>query len=197
MKVVPEEVWKPGLERARRNLNRILDIQHQAEDIMMDRPYKMHGLLSLLLGECTDLLEVLAADETGEGSAAGRIRKRIEELFGGKKDVISEIDPAGCLRERIEALKARFTHREVEIVTDLEEGAPFIRIPSDVLQKVVDGLIRNAVENTPDEGKIEVNARKRGKGIELVVHDYGVGITEGNQRRIFEGFFVARDTIAL
>jgi len=101
-----------------------------------------------------------------------------------------------CLRERIEALKARFTHREVEIVTDLEEGAPFIRIPSDVLQKVVDGLIRNAVENTPDEGKIEVNARKRGKGIEFVVHDYGVGITEGNQRRIFEGFFVARNTMA-
>ena len=196
MKALPEAVWKTGVERARRNLNRILDIQHQAEDIMMDRPYKMHGLLSLLLDECTDLLEVLAADETGAESAAGRIRKRIEELFGGKKDVISEIDPAGCLRERIEALKARFTHREVEIVTDLEEGAPFIRIPSDVLQKVVDGLIRNAVENTPDEGKIEVSVKKRGKGIEFVVHDYGVGITEGNQRRIFEGFFVARDTMA-
>ena len=84
----------------------------------------------------------------------------------------------------------------MEIVTDLEGGAPFIRIPSDVLQKVVDGLIRNAVENTPDEGKIEVNARKRGKGIEFVVHDYGVGITEGNQRHIFEGFFVARDTMS-
>lgn len=29
-----------------------------------------------------------------------------------------------------------------------------------------------------------------------MVHDYGVGITPGNQRRIFEGFFVARDTRA-
>ncbi|MBW2193704.1 MAG: GAF domain-containing protein, partial [Deltaproteobacteria bacterium] len=173
MKAIPEDVWKFGMERARRNLDRILDIQHQAEDIMQDRPYKTHGLLSLLLGECTDELEALVADETGEESAASRIGKRIEEIFGGKEDVISEIDPAGYLRERIEELKARFTHREVEIVTDLEEGAPFIRIPSDVLQKVVDGLIRNAVENTPDEGKIEVNAGKRGKGIEFVVHDYG------------------------
>ena len=62
--------------------------------------------------------------------------------------------------------------------------------------EVVDGLIRNAIENTPDEGKIEVNVKKRGKGVEFVVHDYGVGITEENQKRIFEGFFVARDTAA-
>ena len=196
MKAIPEEVWKPSLVRARRNLNRIIDIQHQVGDIMQDRPYKNDGLLSLLLGECTDELEAVVADETGEESAADRIRKRIEEIYGGKKDVILEIDPAAYLRQRIEALKARFTHRDVEIVTDLEEGAPFIRIPSDVLQKVVDGLIRNAVENTPDEGKIEVNVRKRGKGIEFVVHDYGVGITEENQRHIFAGFFVTRDTMA-
>ena len=83
------------------------------------------------------------------------------------------------------------------IVEDSERGWPLRKLlASDVLQKVVDGLIRNAIENTPDEGKIEINVRKRGKGIEFVVHDYGVGITEENQRRIFEGFFVARDTMA-
>ena len=196
IKAIPEDVWKPGLERVRRNLDRIIDIQHQAEDIMQDRPYKNDGLLSLLLGECTDELEALVADETGEESAAGRIRKRIEKIFGGKEDVISEIDPVGYLQERGEELKARFTHREVEIGTDFEEGAPFIRIPVDVLQKVVDGIIRNAVENTPDEGKIEINVRKKGKGIELVVHDYGVGITAENQRYIFEGFLVTRDITA-
>lgn len=97
---------------------------------------KKEGLLSLLLGECTDELQALVADETGEESAAGRIRKRIEEIFGGKEDVISKIDPAGYLRGRIEELKAQFTHREMEIATELEEGAPFIRIPSDVFQKV-------------------------------------------------------------
>jgi len=124
MKTLPADVWKPGMERARRNLNRILDGQQQVEDIMQDRPYKIEGILSLLLGECTDEVEALAADETGEESAAGRIRKRIEETFGGKKDVIAEIDPGVYLPQRIEALKARFAHREVEIVSDLEEGAP-------------------------------------------------------------------------
>ena len=196
MMTIPEEAWKPNMERARRNLNRILDIQYQVEDIMQDRPHKIHGLLSLLLSECTDELEALVADEMGEESPAGRIRERIEEIFGPKENAVLEIDPAGYLRERIEALKSQSTHREVEIVSHLEERASLIRIPPDVLQKVVDGLIRNAIENTPDDGKLEVNVRKKGKGIEFVVHDHGVGITEENQKRIFEGFFVARDTTA-
>ena len=189
MKTLPQETWKPNMTRAQRNLDRILEIQYQVGDIMESRPYKSHGLLSLLLGECTDELEALVADEMGEESPAARIRKRIEEIFGPEKSVISEIDSADYIRERIEALKSQSTHREVKIISHLEERAPLIRIPPDVLQKVVDGLIRNAIENTPDDGKLEVNVRKKGKGIEFVVHDHGVGITEENQKRIFEGFF--------
>jgi light-regulated signal transduction histidine kinase (bacteriophytochrome) len=72
---------------------------------------------------------------------------------------------------------------------------PPIYLPPDVLQKVVDGLIKNAVENTPDEGKIEVFVRRKDKGALLVVRDYGVGITEENQGQIFKGFFSTLNTM--
>jgi hypothetical protein len=65
-----------------------------------------------------------------------------------------------------------------------------------VLEKVIDGLVKNAVENTPDGGKIEVIVRKKGQGVLLVIHDYGVGITEEHKRRIFEAFFTTQDTMA-
>jgi hypothetical protein len=61
---------------------------------------------------------------------------------------------------------------------------------------VIDGLVKNAIENTPDEGKIEIHVRKKNEGAELIVRDYGVGITEDAQRRIFEGFFTTQDTMA-
>jgi len=63
------------------------------------------------------------------------------------------------------------------------------------LQKIIDGLIKNAIENTPDVGKIEVVVQKKGEGAELEVRDFGVGITEENQTRIFEGFFATQETI--
>jgi signal transduction histidine kinase len=40
-----------------------------------------------------------------------------------------------------------------------------------------------------------VTVRKKGEGSELVVRDYGVGITEENQKRIFEGFFTTQETM--
>ena len=60
---------------------------------------------------------------------------------------------------------------------------------------MVDGLIKNAVENTPDQGMIEIEVKKRGEGSELKVVDCGVGLTEESRRRIFEGFFTTRDTM--
>ncbi len=196
LKPVPEKTWKPAIERARRNLDRILDIQYQAKDIMENEEYKSYGLLSILLEQCTDELEALVANEVGEELLADRIRKRIEEIFGARESISSEINLQNFVGRRLEALKPRFGHREVEIGTHMEEHSSSVTIPSDVLQKTFDGLVRNAIENTPDEGKVTVSVRKRGEGVELKVHDYGVGIVEENQERIFEGFFVNRDTMA-
>jgi light-regulated signal transduction histidine kinase (bacteriophytochrome) len=69
-----------------------------------------------------------------------------------------------------------------------------VRIPPEVLEKLIIGLVKNAIENTPDEGKIEIAVRKIGNGAALKVHDFGVGITEAHQRRIFEGFFPTQET---
>jgi signal transduction histidine kinase len=63
-----------------------------------------------------------------------------------------------------------------------------------VLGKVCGGLLRNAIENTPDEGRIEVEARTLKGFIEIGFKDYGVGITAVNQRLIFGGFFHTQET---
>ena len=192
---LPEETWNSTIMRAKRNLERILEIQYQAEDIMKDEQYKIYDILSFLLDQCTDELEALVAEEVGEIPLAGRIRGRIEEIFGPKKSENSEIYLDDYVQERLGMLRPRFSHRHVEITARMAPAPP-INIPSDVLQKVVDGLIKNAIENTPDEGKIEVIVQKKGECAELMLHDYGVGITLENQRRIFEGFFTTQDTMA-
>ena len=191
---LPEETWKPSIERAQRNLDRIKDIEYEVEDIMRDKQHKTYGLLSLILDQYTDELESLIAEEAGDVPIVERVRKRIEEIFGPKEMVQEEIILDEYVKERLEHNKPFFSHRQVEIIHNLVSTPP-IYMPLDPLQKVIDGLIKNAVENTPDEGKIEITVRKKGKGSELVVHDYGVGIIEEAQRRIFEGFFTTQDTM--
>jgi PAS domain S-box-containing protein len=191
---LPEEAWKPSIERAQRNLDRIKDIEYEVEDIMRDKQHKTYGLLSLILDQYTDELESLITEEAGDVSIVERVRKRIEEIFGPKEIVQEEIILDEYVKERLEYSKPLFSHRQVEIIHNLVPTPP-IYMPSDPLQKVIDGLIKNAVENTPDGGKVEITVRKEGKGSELVVHDYGVGIIEEAQRRIFEGFFTTQDAM--
>jgi PAS domain S-box-containing protein len=191
---LPEEDWKSTLARIRRNLDRIIDIQYEVEDIMQDREYKTHGLLSLLLDQCTDELETLIAEEGGEGALIERVRRRVEEIFGTQKAVSEKIMLVDYVRERLEALKPLYSHRQVEIMSRLELTPP-VFMPADILQKVIDGLVKNAIENTPDEGTIEVIVHRKWEGTELVVRDCGVGIVEEAQQRIFEGFFATQETM--
>jgi signal transduction histidine kinase len=56
------------------------------------------------------------------------------------------------------------------------------------------GLLKNAIENTPDEGVIRVVLEQKAQWIQLKVMDFGIGITKENQRRLFDGLFHTLDT---
>ncbi|MBN2034671.1 MAG: PAS domain S-box protein [Deltaproteobacteria bacterium] len=190
-----EEKWKPTLDRAWRNLERILEIQYQVEDIMEEKHYENYEMLQILIDQCADELQVMVAEEIGEGPLIDRIRKKIDAIYTPKEHKISEFSLDRFVEWRIRELKNNFAHREIELISRLLP-VPNICVPEDVLRKVVDGLIRNAVEATPDEGRIEIMVHKKGEGSELVIYDLGVGITDENQRRIFEGYFMTQDVLA-
>ena len=191
---LPAEVYEPTINRAQRNLARILDMQYQVEDIMREQHYDTHHLLSLLLDECADELEALVAEEVGEGRIVERIKERIDEIFGPKEGRSEEIILDQFVLRALEEIKPRFSHRKIDLEPKLEP-IPSICMPVGPLKKLVNGLVKNAIKNTPDESKIEIDTHEKGKGVELVVRDYGVGITTENQRRIFEGFFVTQETM--
>jgi signal transduction histidine kinase len=191
---LPDENWKRTMARAERNLERIMGIQYQVDDIIQDKQYRTYDLLSSILDQCTDMLEVLIAEQVGEGPVMGHVRKRIEEIFSPKEMISKKIALDTYIKKRLKDLNSLFAHRQVNIINRFEP-TPRIYMPPEALQKVVDGLIKNAVENTPDQGKLEVIVRRKDTGAQLVVRDYGVGITDENQKQIFDGFFSTQDTM--
>ena len=182
------------LERAERSLARILDMQYQIQDILHQNDYRTYRMMSGLLDICTDEIETLVDEACGPGTGSGRIRSRIEEVFGPVKSAAEDIAPDAFTREIVQNLKPRFSHRRCHVRLDLAP-APAVFIPGDVLSKIIEGLLRNAIENTPDMGRIEIRVRPSGSGAELEVRDYGVGITAENQKLIFESILTTRDTM--
>jgi len=186
--------WDTILNRAQRNLDRLLEMQYEIEDILREKDYKTYYLLSSLLDACTDELEVLVSEHLEEKDIVLRLRRRIEKIFGphDTKSEVTRLDQ--FVEKKIQALRPRFVHRKVRVKTRIST-VPAIWIPPDVLDKIVEGLVRNAIENTPDSGQIVITVRNGQIGPELEVKDSGIGISEENQRLIFENYFTAYNTM--
>jgi signal transduction histidine kinase len=63
-----------------------------------------------------------------------------------------------------------------------------IRADERKFKQIVVNLLSNAVKFTPDGGRVEVDARKDGKAVEVSVKDTGVGIAQKDQEIVFEEF---------
>ena len=58
---------------------------------------------------------------------------------------------------------------------------------------MLEGLLKNAVENTPDGGRIEISVAESANDVRVEVRDYGIGITTENQKNIFGGSILTVD----
>lgn len=180
------------LDRAQRNLNRLLEMQYEIGDILKEKDCRCQNLLSTLLDACADELEVLVSEELGEKDIIYRLRQRIDDLFGPRTSVSKEIQLGEFVTVKIEALRPKFTNRQCRVKTHISSTAP-VWIPPDVLDKIVEGLVRNAIENSPRGCGVEVTVCAGDTGPKFEVKDKGMGITEENQRMIFDIFATAGD----
>lgn len=182
------------IARAQRNLQRLLEMQYEIEDLLREKDYRTHNLLGRLVDACQDELAVLATRYYGESDAVEKIRDRIDTLFGPREAKPEEIVLDRFVSGYLNRLKTDYDHRRCELRTDFKPVAPIL-IPREILEKVVAGLVRNAVENTPDGGHIEVRVMPGMGGPELTVTDFGVGITPVKQRLLFNRFFAPHDPL--
>ena len=194
LETIPGFQGKGTLARIYRSLDRIKDIELEVDDIMHGRESRFNNMFKTIFQLCGDELEMLIAEEIGEGSVIEKVRGKIDEIFGRKELLSETINLPEFVEERLAVLKTRFSHREMDLRIQMAPGV-LVKIPREVFQKVFDGLLRNAIENTPDEGRIEVTVREESLGVEMIIRDHGIGIAGENQRLIFEGFFSTQETM--
>jgi PAS domain S-box-containing protein len=189
-----DERWHLIFERAQRSLQRLLEMQYQLEDILRNKDYKAYYMLSALLDASVDELEVLISQGLGEKDIIRKMRQRIDDIYGPRESKSEVLELGRFVRQKIKDLRPKFAHRKCRLRSYIQTDSQ-IYIPAEVLEKVIEGLVRNAVENTPDGGKISVKVRKGEIGPELEVKDNGIGISDENLQMIFENYFTSYETM--
>jgi signal transduction histidine kinase len=186
------KTWAPVLDRAQRNLGRLLDMQYKIEDLLAGRDTAAQRMLSELLDQCSDELEALTAETLASERLTERLRRKVERVFGPREAPPETIRPAEHVAGFLALLRPKWAHRRCTVVEHLAETEA-IRLPPEVFDKILEGLVRNAIENTPDGGEVVVSVRPGSAGPELEVADTGTGMTEETRRLVFAHFFAGAD----
>jgi signal transduction histidine kinase len=186
-----------GLETSvalvRRNVNRLLRLQKEITDILKGSSEEK-ARITTLIEDALSLVEYETEIDEGQKRAVlEQVCRHLEAIYSIDDDRKERIAISACLdsicREAVKAMG----QRELEIVTNFDRGIEVFMNRS-VLEKVCSGILRNAIENTPDQGQFEVSAGGAGNSVTIGFRDYGVGITPENQGLIFTGFFHTLDT---
>ncbi len=193
--VVPEEEWKPFINMIHRNLKRIAEIQEEVSDIIKDDSHNKAGLMLSFFDECCDEIALIVSKHKGDTNLAEQVKNVMRERFLKTEEKSNAIDISNFTITLIEELKKDYSHRNVSIRFELSDKLK-VEIPESILKKIITGLLKNAIENTPDEGRIDISIVANGSKILLTVKDYGVGIIEDYHTRIFEGFFPTQEITA-
>jgi len=93
----------------------------------------------------------------------------------------------------VEDVKRRANHRDLQIEFDGVKDLT-LHLNPNILEETLIGLLKNAIENTPDEGMMRVILEQKNQWLLIKVMDFGIGINKENQRHVFDGLFHTLDT---
>lgn len=182
------------LVRGKRQVERLMDLEKKIADILdrgkADEPMKMLHVIQ----DAADLIDVFKNSAPPEKEEiVALMAEQLEALFAPPEFQPETIRLKSFLENILAQAKSAMDPRNLDILLKTETN-PEISMDQKVLHKVVSGLLKNAIENTPDQGMIELILKSRKEEIELLIRDRGVGITDANRDQIFGGFFHTQNT---
>jgi signal transduction histidine kinase len=192
----PDEHPKAGKTflRGKRQIQRLMDLEIKIGDILNQRPVAEQRRILNIIENAADLVDTFnSQSDPLKKEILDLIAHRLDTLFAITNIHLESIHMASFMETILQEARSGMETRNLEFTFQCDDTVQ-LTMDRQVLLKVVSGILKNAVENTPDESIIEVHVESLEGGIQIMVRDYGVGITETNRELIFGGFFHTQDT---
>ncbi len=193
VKILATPENRKAIARIERNLDRLIQLQIDVGDIVRGQPLESSCSLAPWVEQALDLVEIAGEENPDYKAALELVHNKIERDFTFERSEILPVSLAETIRNSLRELPENAMPRRLQYETLLKADYSPVANPA-ILEKIVKGLIRNAVENTPDGGTITVELSSFDRETRLVVSDTGIGITKSSLSQIFGGFYHAVDT---
>jgi len=184
---------KRSIERIRRNLQRLKDIQMEVEEIVNQGTFKAKREILPWLKQTLDLVEIMLEENSTHSEALHYLKEEIGRFLETPKSNIAHVNIREHIQSAVASARALSSHRDITLSSRLEADSQ-IWIDPDVIDKVLMSILKNAIENTPDGGDVLICLCQQPGSVELAIKDSGIGITQESQKQIFGGFYHSLET---
>ncbi|MBI5571739.1 MAG: response regulator [Desulfomonile tiedjei] len=116
------------------------------------------------------------------------IQEIVQDMVAPQEYQPTTFHLASAFREIVEDLRVQSSHREVNLDLLVDDSGEVEIIDPRVFGLVLRGLVKNAIENTPDEGRIVLSCERTAEGMMLTVADQGIGVSPADREFIFNAF---------
>ena len=111
----------------------------------------------------------------------------------GKLEIdVASIKIADLIAELAENYKPQAETKGLKIKTDVAKNIPDLQSSKLYVREILQNFITNAVKYT-ETGTVTIKASAAPKGVTFAVIDTGIGISKGDQNKVFDKFFRSED----
>lgn len=131
-----------------------------------------------------------------------RLERLVDDLLdfarleaGAFKLAIRQASLTDKVNEIAASLQPQAQGRQVSLSVDLPEAPVLIPMDPDRIGQVLLNLVGNAIKFTPEGGRLGIRVMAEADAIRVEVWDTGIGISTGDQARLFERFFQVHSSL--
>ncbi len=99
-----------------------------------------------------------------------------------------EVDLCACLRDTCQLMARRAEERKQKLEVHCPDEPLKLSADADLLRRLVENLLDNALRYTPSRGRVQVIAQRVGQDVEIRICDEGPGIPEDDKAKVFEKY---------
>jgi GAF domain-containing protein len=193
-----------------RLFNEIQDKSHQLEvankhksEFLANMSHELRTPLNAIIGFSEALLEKMFGEMNAKQedylkdihSSGRHLLSLINDILdlskveAGRMELeVSEFHLPSALQNAMTLVRERAQNHGITLKLHVDRKLGEIRADERKFKQIVLNLLSNAVKFTPDGGRVEVDARRNGKAVEISVKDTGVGIAKKDLEAVFEEF---------
>ncbi len=174
-------------ETMRRQL--IGDVSHELRTPLTTIKGSMEGLLDGVLPPTPETFENIHR----EASRLQRLVSDLQELSrvesGAVPLVLAPLDLSGLIDSVTGHLKPQFSEKGVTLYLEIADALPRVNADQDRLSQVLINLLGNALQYTPQGGKVSLTVGLEDEMLHVRVSDTGVGIPPEHLPHLFTRFY--------